>query len=65
MRRTTGEECETLFVKAQDKPVSSGGKRTSDSWMAAQRLKDGTTKCGYTEVLTSEPLCPWLVHLVR
>lgn len=40
MRRTTGEECESFSTKAQDKPVSSGGKElTSGSWMEAQGLK--------------------------
>lgn len=61
MRRTTGEECECLSMKAHDKSVSSGGKLTSRSWMAGQGLNDGTSKYG----LLKSPLCPWLVHLAR
>lgn len=41
MRQTTRDECESLSVKAWDKPVSSRGKElTSSSWMDARGLKD-------------------------
>lgn len=50
MRRTTGEECESLSMKAWDKPVSSGGKKlTSSSWMKAQGLKHDTSNCEHAE----------------
>lgn len=50
MRRTTGEECECLSMKAHDKSVSSGGKLTSRSWMAGQGVERWYLKIWLAEV---------------